>query len=376
MRAVPGGPWFTTRRIVPIVNAQLNASTACGWADAPGAPVTVAIEGGAATARSALDSSFTATIHSTDGRPEVIRSGDRLSADLAGVLVDVTLPALEIEIDREADSLRVTTAPGAKVMVSWPFGACSGRYVEQAWDGGAFEADAAGHLDLPLSNVLAQAAGAGDRNGAVIEVAVFEPGGHRVFIPIRPLMLDVHIGTARVTGSADPGSPIALQLIARDGAERANTSALAGDDGRFDALLVDTDGGLVAGRPGDTLTFGDDPSKPLSHIVLEPLDFDFDTETGLIGRTTPWRQVMATMRLSRSGGTPETRVDFMLEADADGRFSLSRPPARSEWTFEDVLELRLAISAGDGHRIVSTFTRRPDFGPDGPVFLPSVRAGR
>lgn len=381
---LPSGHFVTTRRIVPMINAQMGAGTACGWANLPRSGVSVAVdraEGGASErglgiTRSALDASFSTTVSTGEGRSFAMRSGDRLSADLAGVEVDFRLPPLEIEIDSEEDLLRVTTTPGTDVIISWPFGVCGEDLVEHAWDGGTLVSDTDGKVEMPLSTLLPPLTGPDALPGAVIEVAIFEPGGHRLFVPIRPLTLEVHIGTPRVTGWAMSGSAVSLRLIAPDGTERGTAATDIGDDGRLDALLIDHAGELVASHPGDSLEIAAPGMAPSSSLVLEPLDFDFDAGTGLIGVTTPGRRVQATMRLSKIGAIPEAEVDFELLADAGGQFSLTAPPARSEWTLADVVEIRLSIMVGEGHRIISTFTRRPVFGPGSPAYLPIVWNGR
>ncbi len=381
---LPSGHFVTTRRIVPIVNSQIGAGTACGWAHSPRSGVNVAVEGGeagasvrgAGTTRSALDSSYSTSLRAEDGRPFTLRPGDRLQADLAGERVDFTLPPLDVSIDQEADRLLITTTPGTEVVISWPFGVCGDDLVERVWDGGTFESNASGMVELPLSTFLAPVTGIDAPDGAVIEIAVFEPGGHRLFIQIRPLTLEVHIGTARVTGWSQSGSAVALRLVAPDGTERAFARAIVGDDGSLDALLIDAEGDLVSSEAGDMLEIQVEGEDSSTTFVLEDLDFDFDLTSGLIGVTAPGREMLATMRLARIGATPETTIDFELMADAAGRFNLSEPPARSEWTFADVVELKLSIQVGEGHKIVSTFARRPELDPGSPAYLPMVGPGR
>lgn len=381
---LPSGHYVTSRRVVPIVSAQIGGSTLCGWA--AGAGVEVGLEaarpgadGGteraAASARSARDGSFSSTVTPASGAGFAVRAGDRVTAELGGTRADFTVPPLEVEIDRSADRLRIATRPGAALMLSWPLGACGGGYLHRAWEGAALTADSDGVADIPLSAVFPQLAGPDAPRGAVAEIGLFEPSGHRIFVPIRPPMLEIHIGTPLVTGWTAARETAELVLVAPDGSERATASPIAGDDGRIGAHLLDGEREPVASRAGDRLIHR--PATPGwdAEISLEPLAFEFDPASGLAGITTPHREVIVDLSVDpptadATDGRP--RLRFALTADAEGRFALPSPPTRADWAFDDVAELRLTIAAGDGHVIAATFLRPPRLGPGWPVFLPLV----
>jgi len=199
--------------------------------------------------------------------------------------------------------------------------------------------------------------------GTRLELALFDPLGHRVHRRIDRALLRAFVDTTRIEGHAIPLTDVRLTLFDDAGAVRAQATAAADLDGSFATAWRDVNGRPVLARPGDSIEA--DTAMSAERLLLAPLSIDFST-AGLVGRANGADIVHVTASLS------DGRVlAFERPVARDGSFSF-RPtdlPIRNPWSLGDVRALTVARRDAAGHE-VATYLRGEGTSPGEQVYLP------
>lgn len=365
-------------RIEPQANVETGGATVCG-VGAPHARVRVALR----SAAGALEASgegrvsaagrFTLALRGAGGDMARADAGMKLEAEVGADAIAFTLDPLDALFDPVSRLVTVQTRPRAVVYAFAPARSCLGtrppeaerwvRDTQDSWITGNF-ADAQGRWT-----------GVGMPAGAEtfgVEVATFTAEGFRQYRTAwMPLRARLFTGTDRITGTAPPRAIVSTTIRGADGAPRGSLAAEAGSDGRFTAQARDGAGSELRLTAGDQITLS--VNGGATQAVVEPLDFDIDLASGIIGHAPAGRTVGLT--LTAGGRSP---VYLERTADAAGRFSFGPPdlPPRGDWGLADLVAVQAALSQAGGHATVAEWRR--DGGGSGTrsVWLPWVGRGR
>lgn len=203
------------------------------------------------------------------------------------------------------------------------------------------------------------------RPGQQFEVAFYADSGHRYYVRGDRGLVRAEVGTERVTGHAVPFSAVALILRSAEGAVRATADVRADVDGAYAASLRDGSGQPVAMEPGDVLhlvsTTGNEDAP------IEGVGFDY-SQTGLVGQAPPRREVNVTLTLSDGRA-----LTFPRASDSSGRFHYrdTDRPGDADWSFADVVYVRVVLETGEGHEMVAHGRIEGDPGrPASAIYLP------
>jgi hypothetical protein len=173
-----------------------------------------------------------------------IHGGDRLRVTIGSATRSWRVPRIALTIDRVAETIGGTIAPGASLTVDAP--AVGPRHVTPDADG-RFELALAGVADLRSGSTVEVRSTA---RGLTTEMLAFVPG------------LQLTAADPGVSGVGPAGRPVELRLV-RDGVTRASARV---DDlflGFFFATLRDSSGNVAYPRPGDRLVSSIDGVRPL-----------------------------------------------------------------------------------------------------------------
>jgi hypothetical protein len=394
---LPAGHAVTRERYVPLLGLEHGGATACGVAGAgDGVEVEAQTPEGATAAgrgRTRPDGRYGFALTGVDGAPVALGAGTTATADLGGTAAALTLPALALRVDWASG--RISGSGPSDTLYQWLYPArrcydAGDAFVELTIAQGGFsgEQGAIGGFVLPF-----MAPG----EGMTLELP--DESGHRIYRDLWRALAEVHVGAARITGSAGNGSAITATLRAANGQLRA-TAATTADllDGSYALTFRETDAGgggepdgpLVLIEPGDRIELGaslgsaatgngagDDPA-PLAveaiALTAEPLSFDWAAGQPVEGVAPPNRPLTILLRL-RDGRV--LRVPRW--SDADGRFTLAptEVPPRADWAWGDVAAVRVRLDRPDGHAMVA---QSEGFEPGGPapddgrtIYLPIAR---
>lgn len=366
---LPEGHVARRTHYVPQLRAEIGGPNVCGFAR-PGGAVTAELrEAGAAraTARAGarFDGRFQAVLRDAGGTLAATAGGQTVAADVAGTAAQVDLPALDAAMDWAGGVLSGTAPAGTTFEIGYPARRC----VENVAFGDTFQIGLLGRSG-PDGSIRARfplpvAPGEG------IELTVTQPDGHQAWRQLYRLLGQAFVGTGRVTGRANAGAAIRIDLEGADGSTRGSAAVQADADGRFVAELRDGAGAPVALRAGDRIAFthGD---VETARFAIEPLAFDWSRGEPVSGTAAPGRAVTLALKLADGRVLSIPRV-----AGNDGawRLTAAEVPPRGTWTLDDVVDIRATVETPEGHQVIF---ETPGFDPEAPgpkppaggIFLP------
>jgi hypothetical protein len=346
----------------PLMNIPVLGAEVCGYGDV-GNRVQVYVtgqDGSPAAARAVIGRGgvFRADVRDVSGMQTPVQAGDAVHSVIGDVSIDQVVPALTAEVDWAAGHIQGTAPPLTAITISDPVTDClSGSfyaYREQVFlalpipayhiravsdEEGRFEAD----IDR-----FARTAGEG------LAVGFYTSDGNRVYTQVFRPRIEAHVYSDQIEGQVSPFRRFEIVVSDAGGNVKGTCEADSDARGRFAcrARLGDHAVRLV---PSDVVTLTTDGASV--HMKVEHLDFDLDSQGGIIGTSEPQREIGIRIGLgaSRDGGL------FHRLSDGGGRFAFGPDdiPPRAGWRMSDVTQLRLELASGDGHVTVAEWQLRP-----------------
>ena len=139
-------------------------------------------------------------------------------------------------------------------------------------------------------------------------------------------------------------------------------AAEADEVGRWSLALKDDQRRPYQPKAGEALQLVG-PDERLN-VMVEPLDFDLDPETGILGQSLPGRRIAIALRLVNG-----QFARFSTTADAEGRFSFGSADLPTGLEFNQVSRVSLEAETPDGHAMRRDWDR---FSTIAPVYLPVI----
>lgn len=210
-----------------------------------------------------------------DGKPLPLRPGDQLAVTLisrqAGEPLAMTVPELAISADPVSDRVAGLATPGGRLVVL-ARGAGSDLALSQSWPeigpDGSWEADF-----IPAWDVAP---------GTAIAAQYRLPEGHVALRSYYVPQLRAEIGGPNVCGFTLPGGEVTA-FLRQGAASLASARTTARYDGRFQAVLGDPRGNLVATAGGQNVG-ADLGAGSVANLILPQLDLTMDWQAGrLVG---------------------------------------------------------------------------------------------
>lgn len=344
---LPDGHRAARRDVVPIVRAHLATPQVCGIGmpreavhmevrDATGAQL------GTAAGATDRDGWFDLRLADADGAPRRLAEGDRLSVQVGGERIGLTLgPLADVSIVGRSIGARVL--PNASVRIAAPARGCRENRLPAALDGGLHPAAPGGTTIWLVADDDGRIGSANidpDRSEHGISIAVFTPSGQSYMGTYLPTPFGTaFVDSDRVDGLAAPGAHVAVRVEDAAGAVLGTAMAdAAAGDGRFMAALRTDDGAPVTIAPGQWAVI--EAGVGEARFEVEPLTFDFSPERGLDVVGPPERPIVVQFSIG------DRREVLPGRTGPDGRFAF-RPdevPPRGGWALADVTALEVLLA--------------------------------
>ncbi len=209
--------------------------------------------------------SWTVSLRDAEGVPTALAAGDRLVVDADGTVVDIVIPAVDIELDTQSDHVRGTAVADAAIEIEVL------RLVDHnfiARTSHSLVADAAGRFDAAL-------AGFDLRAGDTARVTTVLPEGHQLSATKTSPWIYVRLDNGSVTGETRPSEEIQVRLV-RAGTTIGQAVGTTDVLGAFGLDLVDSGGDPVLPRDGDTVIVSQEGQPTLADLRLDVRDIEFD----------------------------------------------------------------------------------------------------
>ena len=295
------------------------------------------------------------------GRSVTTAVSDTVEVVVGGDTIAVELPRVELTVDWSTGAVQGSGPSNQLVSAFIPATDCLGPARRDFTQALVTRSNQQGQFGLQTGTL---------DPGVGFEVAFELANGHRVYRHVFRSLGQVFVHTSRVTGRANPSSPVSLVLVDETGAERGQVAGVANGDGWFDLSFPG-----VQIDPTDVVRLsasGEDPE-----ITVEDLSLDFSVLGGVSG-TAP-RDRALELELELADGRVLT-VEMVSTGLGAFSFGTADIPPRADWDFGDVARARVTLPTANGHEIVAEVVLEvvpPTPGPGGDykIYLPSAMTG-
>jgi hypothetical protein len=357
-------------RLLPIAHLQHGGNLISGWVG-PQAAVTLSVwRSGRAVAWASVpaqaDGSFDAFVVDATGAPVALAGGDAVDARWSGGAsplapasghLQIPVAAITATLDVATGRLVGRGPPLGKVIIH-PGGIQSGGTVitAPADAAGAFAAIVPGGAGQPLAAGLA------------VEAGVLTAEGHRVYTRAIVPYLELTLGQGRITGLAAPLADVEIEL---DAAGRFLAAGQAHSDtfGRFEGLLRDGDGRIIAPEPGSVLSLVE-PGPIHTRLDVPALSIAIDLPGNTLSGIGPANLPLG-LRL-QVRGRPDTGMDVWT--DVAGAWSLDGASLPSGIQLAELTQAEAHARIDNGHQVIAQAIRTPTPTPP-PSATPTPTAG-
>jgi hypothetical protein len=366
-------------RLIPLLNAPVGGSLVCGLAD-PATAIHVSVQSGLAESKATVDTTadsagrYRAFLRDASGRPVSTTYGDKVTAAVQGYNLNVDIPTLDTQVDWNAadvtGGINLATlvsghaTPNRRLRIAWPlstvdpcFTTISLAYsMPPEYEAIYTQPDGLGNYSSLVSHVS---------TGVGLEISSITSDMQRIYKHVYRSRYRVFVHSNRVTGQINANDIVDINLSDASGLIRGTANVVADDLGAFSASIVRVGGKEASINSGDTILVT--AGGTTTSILVEPIDFDFDTRSGL-AVTGPSNRDLNLMLMLNNG----RRLNFNAETGANGRYSL-RPsdiPLDNGWTLADIRTLSVSLTTGDGHEIVAKGAIGGSIHPGSLLYLP------
>ncbi|MFQ5460077.1 MAG: hypothetical protein ACE5EL_04730, partial [Anaerolineae bacterium] len=335
---LPVGHIAIRNTAVPLVNVQHGGDNVCGVApprarvDAELLDAGAPVASGGATTRT--NTQYSLRLADGAGAAVAATAGQTVRATVSGQAYEVTLPELTLNVDWAQGIVTGSGPPRQRVSVFVPATNCLGPANRDFTSASVTRTRGDGTFTL---NPSAMDPGDG------FEISFELESGHRFYRDVFRSLGQVFVHTARLTGRANPLSEVSAVLLAADGSEKARAQGRADGEGYFGLEFPG-----VMSDPGDTVQLSASGENP--EIVVEDLSFDFSDASGVTGSAPPDREVRIDLELTDGR---LLRVEQTTSGLGVFQFGQRDIPPRANWTFSDVVRVRVTLPTPNGHEIVA-----------------------
>ncbi len=333
------------RAVVPLLRAEMGGPNACGLGavrSAVGAELLASDGRRLSRGEGRTDSLGRFRLSLADAAGALLRSaaGQRMVTEIGGEVLTVDLPELALTPNWEQGLLQGRGPARSTVFLQWPARRCLEGLQRGAGFVGlmATETDDDGRFTTGLPSLAA---------GQGFDLYVPLPNGHQVFRQIYRSLLQVHIDSDRVAGTANSAAALRADLR-RAGAATASGSAVADGDGRFGIGLQGPDGASARIQAGDVVAL--DTDGQVATVTVPTLGFDWSRGEPVAGEAPAGTIVTLGLRLADG-----RRLDLRRETDSAGRwrFAAAEVPPRGGWTLDDITAIRATVTVAGGHQVIA-----------------------
>ena len=375
---LPSGNLIIRKIPLPSLSIEVGGAAVCGFG-LPGDRILLdllndhKVAVGTALATIPGDGRFRLLIKDSKGLPVPIVAGSTLQSSFGVSTTTIAIPSLQV---RAAWSSNVPGWAFAQTILSGTGPRFSPYYITVP--GTDCFSDATSAVVQYVRSGETQSGGSLFANvdefspGGDVLVAVDTPEGYRVHRRLVRPQVTIFVNTDRVEGVATSFSAVSVEHHDANGQLIASGSVVSDVDSRFTIHLTETTGAKSRITPGSSVVLiseGDTTS-----IVVEGVDFDFSSSTGLDGVAPPDRQIEIEFTV-RDG----RRLIVRTRSDHDGKFRYHAEdlPIIRSWDLVDVKHV-LVRCATPNHHYLGVETDVGTGMPPAPrpvIFLPTVKRG-
>jgi hypothetical protein len=362
---LPEGHIAVRNTAVPLVNVQQGGDNVCGVAPPNQALTGRLLRGGApeGSAQTVSEPNTMYAMHLKDsaGRSASTAISDTVEVVVGGETISVELPRVDLTVDWPTGAVQGSGPANQLVAAFIPATDCLGPARRDFTSAMVTRANQQGQFALQTGTL---------DPGTGFEVAFELASGHRVYRHVFRSLGQVFVHTSRVTGRANPSSPVTLVLEDAGGAQLAQVAGAADGDGWYDLSFP---GAQI--DPTNVVRLsasGEDP-----RIAVEDLTLDFSVQGGVSG-TAP-RDRNLELKLELADGRLLI-VDLVSTGVGEYSFGTADIPPRADWDFGDVATARVTLPTANGHEIVAEVVLEvvpptPQPGGGFKIYLPSTMSG-
>lgn len=287
------------------------------------------------------------TLRDEAGRAMAIHTGQRLMAEIGPDSVQEGVGTFTVSMDWAARTVSGEGPPGAPAALRLQAAAC-GDWVPHSR---MTILDPVGRYELGPMDLAPRGL------AHPYQVTLLTSSGQRAYREWVRTRVIVHLDRPKLSAETTALTTLSIQT---PGFESA--SAEADELGRWSLALRDDQRQPHQPKAGEALQLvGPDERM---NVMVEPLDFDLDPQTGILGQSLPGRRIAIALRLVNG-----QFARFSTTADAEGRFSFGSADLPTGLEFNQVSRVSLEAQTPDGHAMRRDWNR---FSTIALVYLPVI----